>query len=98
MQIFWKVYKDFGDRQGIKLGLSGNKFEIVNAPYITRSNWCGWEGWGRQELDTHTETKQRVEYQEMMVVCQEHLKEGLEIIALHASCIYTRAAGCRGTE
>lgn len=47
-------------------------------------------------MDTHTETKQRVEYQEVVVVCQESLKEGLGTIALHVRCMYVRAGGCVG--
>lgn len=48
---------------------------------------------GKQELDTHIETKQRAEYQEVMVLCQDSLKEGLGTIALHVRCIYVRAEG-----
>lgn len=55
---------------------------------IIRSNWCGWGGWERQELDTHTETKQRVEHPFVMVICEQSLKEGLETIALHVRRIY----------
>ena len=47
-------------------------------------------------MDTHTETKQRAEYQEVMVICQESLKEGLGTIALHVRCIYVRSLSCGG--
>lgn len=38
MQIFGKDDGDFDDKKGIKLGLSRNKSEILNALYISRSN------------------------------------------------------------
>lgn len=54
------------------------------------------EGWGRQGLDTHTETKQRAEYQEVTIVCEKRLKEGLGTIALHVRCTYVGAEVHKG--
>lgn len=47
-------------------------------------------------MDTQTETKQRLDYQEVVAICEQSLKEGLETIALHVRWICVRSVSCRG--